>query len=427
MRITIVCVAVLSLACSLRSASAEEWTRFRGPNGSAVSSETGLPLTWSDADNVAWKAELPGPGSSSPIVCGDRVFVTCYSGYGVDRSRPGDPENLTRHLVCLNLADGKVLWQKPVPSKVAEDPYQGQLTEHGYASSTPVTDGERVFVFFGKSGVLAFDAQGKQLWQTNVGTGSAIMGWGSGVSLVLHKNLVIVNANAESESIVALDKQSGRQLWKAEAKGYSGSWSTPIVVEKPGGKHEVVVFMPGEVWALHPDDGGVLWYCTGLQGAATTSLVANNGIIYATAGGPFGTGSAAIRAGGRNDVTASHVLWKQSMGSYVPSPVVADGHMYWVDDRGTAVCLKADTGKQVYRQRLPGASGVYASPVVADGKLYAVTRRNGTFVLPARPEFTVLAHNRFASDSTDFNASPAVSHKSVLLRSNRFLYCIRGS
>ncbi len=426
MRMTIVYVALLALSCSSRCAHAEEWSRFRGPNGSAVSAETGLPVTWSDTENVAWKAELPGQGSSSPIVCGDRVFVTCYSGYGVDRSSPGDPKNLKRHLVCLNLLDGKVLWQKFIPATVPEDPYQGQLTEHGYASSTPATDGQQVFVFFGKSGVLAFDAQGKQLWQTSVGTGSAIMGWGSGASLLLHKNLVIVNANAESEAIVALDKQTGRVAWKAEAKGYAGSWSTPILIEKAGGKQEVVVFMSGEVWSLHPDDGGVLWYCAGLRGAATTSLVAKDGIVYAVGGGPMGSGSTAIRTGGRDDVSASHVLWKQSTGSYVPSPVVVGSHVYWVDDRGWATCLKADTGQQVYRQRLPGAGGVYASTIAADGNLYAVTRRNGTFVLPAKPEFKVLAQNRLPSDSTDFNASPAVSHGSLLLRSNRFVYRIKA-
>jgi outer membrane protein assembly factor BamB len=415
---------MLALACWSAWARAEDWPRFRGPNGSAVSSETGLPLTWSDSENLAWKVELPGPGSSSPIVSGDRVFVTCYSGYGVGRSSPGDQEKLTRHLVCLNLRDGKLLWQKSVPAKLPEDPYQGQLTEHGYATSTPAADGQRVFAFFGKSGVLAFDREGKLLWQKSVGTGSAMMGWGSGASLLLYKNLVIVNANAEDQSLVALDKENGREVWKAEAKGYSGSWSTPVLAEKADGKQELVVFVPDEVWALDPSDGGVLWYCTGLRGAATTSLVARDGIAYALGGGPRGSGSTAIRAGGRDDVSSSRVLWKQSTGSYVPSPVILGGHMYWVDDRGVAYCLKADAGEQVYRERLPGAGGVYASAVAADGKLYVVTRRNGTFVLSAKPEFKVLAHNRLGADSTDFNASPAVSGGCLLLRSNRCLYCI---
>jgi outer membrane protein assembly factor BamB len=165
------------------------------------------------------------------------------------------------------------------------------------------------------------------------------------------------------------------------------------------------------------------WYCSGVPGAATTSPVAKDGIVYTLGGGPFGTGSWAVRTGGRDDVSSKQVVWKSSVGSYVPSAVVLSGHLYWVDDRGTAYCLKADTGEQVYRERLSGAGGVYASVVAADGKLYAVTRRSGTFVLSAGPEFKVLAHNKL-DDATDFNASPAISQGRMLLRSNRALYCI---
>ncbi len=424
MRIEVCSLVFLALTCSAAFTHAEDWSRFRGPNGSAVSSETGLPTTWSDSENVAWKTALPGPGSSSPIVSGDRVFVTCYSGYGVDRSSAGEQEKLTRHIVCLDLRDGKILWQKSVPATLPEDTYRGQLTQHGYASQTPTADGQRVFAFFGKSGVVAFDWEGNQLWQTSVGTGSAIMGWGSATSLVLYKNLVIVNANAESQSLVALDKKTGREVWKTDAEGYTGSWSTPVLVDLPGGKQELVVFMPGEVWGLDPEDGGLFWYCSGVRGTSTSSLVTHDGIVYVVAGGPRGSGSTAIRTGGQDDVSESHVLWKQSTGSYVPSPVMLDGHVYWVDDRGVAYCLEADTGEQVYRERLPEAGGVYASAVAADGKLYVVTRRKGTFVLAAGPQFEVLAHNRLESDATDFNASPAVSPGHLLLRSNRFVYCI---
>jgi outer membrane protein assembly factor BamB len=424
MRTVLGCVAVLALGCLASSARAEDWPGFRGPKGSGVSEATGLPVTWSETENLAWKLELPGPGSSSPIVTGDRVFVTCYSGYGVDRADPGDQEKLVRHLVCVNLSDGKLLWQKPVPATLPEDPYQAQLMEHGYASSTPATDGDRVFVFFGKSGVLAFDREGKQLWQKSVGTGSAMMGWGSATSLLLYKNLVLVNANAESQSLVALDRETGREVWKAEAKGYSGSYSTPLLVEKPGARHELIVHMPEEVWALNPDRGGVLWYCTGVRGSAIPNPVAKDGVVYCLGGGPFGAGSVAIRVGGRGDVTASHLAWRQSAGSYVPSPVAVGEHLYWVDERGMAYCLKAESGEQVYRERLPDAGGVYASAVAADGRLYVVTRRRGTFVLAAQPEFKVLAYNRLESDASDFNASPAVSQGRLLLRSNRFLYCV---
>jgi outer membrane protein assembly factor BamB len=426
MRICHCCALVLALTCASRPASAEDWPRFRGPDGAAVSPATGLPLTWSDTENLAWKTALPGPGSSSPVISGDRVYVTCYSGYGVDQFDPGDPEKLVRHVLCLGLADGKVLWNKPVRAAVPEDPYEGSLSQHGFASSTPATDGQRVFVFFGKWGVLAFDRDGNQLWQTSVGTGSAMMGWGSAASPLLYKNLVIVNANPESQSIVALDQKTGREVWKTAAKGYVNSFSTPSLVDVAGGKQELVVFLPDEVWGLDPNKGGLYWYCTGVRGTAIPGLVSAGGVAYVIGGGMGGTGSAAIRAGGSGDVSASRVVWRQSAGSYVPSPVLVDGHLYWVDERGMACCMKADTGKEVYRQRVPEAGNVYASVVAADGKLYAVTRRNGTLVLPAEPTFKVLAHNRLKSDSTDFNASPAVTGGGLLLRSNRAIYCIRA-
>ncbi len=425
MRTAFCSVVLLALVLPTGPAFAGDWPRFRGPNGSAVSSETGLPTTWSESENLAWKVELPGPGSSSPIVSGNRVFVTCYSGYGARGTAAGNQGKLVRRLLCIDLENGKLLWQKSVKAVLPEDPYEGQLTEHGYATSTPAADGERVFVFFGKSGVHAFDFEGKPLWQQNVGTGSAIMGWGSAASPLLYQNLVIVNANAENESIVALDKKDGRQVWKAKADGYAGSWSTPVLVETAQGKQELVVHMPDEIWALSPASGGVLWYCSGVRGSATTSLIAGEGVVYAVGGGPGGSGAIAVRAGGKGDVSTTGVLWRHSAGSYVPSPVLVGGHLYWADDRGTVFCLKADTGKQVYRQRLEGAHGVYASAVAADGKLYVVSRRNGTFVLAASPQFKLLAHNRLASDSTDFNASPAASQGSLLLRSNRFLYCVR--
>jgi outer membrane protein assembly factor BamB len=384
--------------------------------------ETGLPLTWSDSQNLQWKADLPGLGTSSPIVFGDRVFVTCYSGYGTDAENPGEQEKLLRHLLCLNLQDGTVRWQKDIAAVLPEDPYRGFIAEHGYASSTPATDGERVYVFFGKSGVLAFDFDGNQLWQQSVGTGSAIMGWGSASSPVLYKDFVIINANAEGQALVALDKVTGREVWKADAEGYAGSWSTPVLVE--GSKPQLVVHLPGEVWAFDPEDGGLIWYCTDVPGAATTSLVAHEEVVYVVGGGPGGGGAMAIRAGGKDDVTTSHTVWKKQVGSYVPSPTIVGDKMYWVDDRGTAVCVDTKSGEPVYRERLEGASGAYSSLVAAEGRLYAVTRRNGTFVLPATGEFKVLAHNVLESDSTDFNASPAISQGRILLRSNRSLYCL---
>ena len=198
LRIVPFCIALTLVA---RTTNAADWTQFRGPNGAGISAELNVPLTWSDTENLRWKVELPGPGSSSPIVIGDRIFVTCYSGYGVPKASGGDIKSLQRHLVCVSRSDGMIQWTKAVPGELPEDGYQGYISEHGYASSTPVTDGERVYCFFGKCGVVAFDLDGKQLWQIGVGKESGNRRWGSDASLILYKDSVIVNASEESQSV----------------------------------------------------------------------------------------------------------------------------------------------------------------------------------------------------------------------------------
>src|SRR5438093_3572197 len=236
-----------------------DWTRFRGPNGSGVSDDAKPPATWSEAKNLKWKTKLPGPGTSSPLILGDKVFVTSYSGYGVE-SGGGKAEDLKRQLVCVERGSGKILWSKDVAADMPEDPYRGFLADHGYASSTPATDGENIFAFFGKTGVVAFDLEGKQLWKVNVGKESGRMRWGSGASPIVYKNVVIVNAAEESESLRALDKKTGKQVWKAEASGLASSWATPVLVDVPGGKTELAVAVPEEIWGLDPQTGKFLWY-----------------------------------------------------------------------------------------------------------------------------------------------------------------------
>ncbi len=397
------------------------WPRFRGPDGSGVSDDTRVPLEWGERKNLKWKTPLPGPGSSSPIVWGERVFVTCFSGHD------GERDDLKRHLVCLNRADGKIRWSKTVPAVQPEDPYRGYLAQHGYASHTPATDGERVYVFFGKSGVLAFDFEGEQLWQTGVGTGSSNRRWGSAASVVLYRDLVIVNAAEESRSLRALDRKTGQLVWKAEARSLELCFGTPLLVPVKGGQ-ELVLAVPGEVWGLNPDTGKLLWYArTDLRGNISPSVVARGDVVFALGGYPS-TRSVAVRVGGRKDVTRTHIVWTGEQSSYVPSPVVRGEHLYWVDDNGLACCVEARTGKLVHRRRLPprgtgGGRAVYASVLLAGGRLYAVTRQGGTFVLAAKPSLDVLARNP-AGDDSDFNASPAVCDGQLFLRSDKCLYCI---
>lgn len=416
--------SVLGIVVALSSAEAADWSRFRGPNGTAVSDARGIPTEWSDSKNIAWKTDLPGAGSSSPIVVGDRVFVTCYSGYGTGRGAAGDIKQLQRHLMCVSLKDGKIQWSKSVTATQPEESYSRMLGEHGYATSTPVSDGEHVFVFFGKSGVLAFDLEGRQLWQSQVsdGTTKSKMGWGSASSPILFRDKIIVNAAAESKSLIALNTKTGKEAWRSDAANLHGSWATPVLVEISNGKTELVMNAPYEMWGLDPDNGDFLWYSPGIQDETICgSLVARDGIVYAV-GGRSGS-AVAVKAGGRDDVSKSHVLWKKSLSSYVPSPVLAGDRILSISERGIAGCLSSKTGEQIFQTRLSNAGGVYASPIVINGHAYIVTRRNGTFILNLSGNGEVLEENRL-DDDTDFNASPAIADGKLLLRSNRALYCI---
>ncbi len=400
--------------------AAPDWSQFRGPGALGRSDAKGVPLTWSDEQNVVWKTALPGPGASSPITFGNRIYLTCFTGYATSPGEPGEMSKLQRHLLCLNLADGKLLWNTSVP---ADLPEQERIREdHGYASSTPVADAERVYAFFGKTGVFAFDHNGKQLWKANVGT--TLNGWGSATPLALHGNLVIVNASIESESLVALDRTTGKEVWRAG--GIKESWHAPVFVNAPGGKPEVVVAMIRKVAAFDPASGAALWHCdTGINWYMCPTPVTENGVVYSI-GGRNPNGGLAIRAGGRGDVTSSHIAWKVNKGSNVPSPILHDGHLWFAHENlGVVYCVNAKSGEVVFEERLnPSPRQIYASPVLAGGRIYFTGRSGRTVVVAAQPKFEQLAVNTLENNRGVFNSSPAVSGNRLLLRSNRALYCL---
>jgi len=397
-----------------------DWPQFRGPGALGRSDAKGVPLIWSDSSNIVWKTSLPGPGASSPITFGNKIFLTCFTGFATSSREPGNMANLKRHLLCLNLADGKIVWDTPTP---ADLPEQDRIREsHGYASSTPVADGERIYTFYGKSGVCVFDHHGKQLWQTKVG--DKLNGWGSATSPVLYKDFVIVNASVESESLVALDKKTGKEVWRAS--GASESWHAPVFVNAPDGKTEVVIAKNGRVLAFDPENGAALWNAkTGIPWYMCPTPVVENGIVYVI-GGRTPNGALAIRAGGRGDVTTSHVVWKVGKGSNVPSPILHEGHLYFAHENlGIVYCLSAKTGEVVYEERLePNPGQIYASPVLADGRIYFVSRGGRAVVIAAKPKFERLADNTLEGARGVFNAAPAIAGNRIVLRSNKFLYAL---
>ena len=389
-------------------AVAEDWKNFRGPGGQGVSAEKGLPTEWSDDKNIEWKIELPGAGSSSPITLGDKLFVTAFSGYGLKRGE-GSMEDLRLHLVCLDKNTGSKLWASEVKPRLPESK---KVRDHGYTAATPATDGEHIYVFFGKSGVLKFDLNGKQIWQTFVGEG--LHGWGCGTSPVLYEDLVIVNASVESGAIVAIEKSTGKEKWRA--KDMKRSWSTPHLV-KVNDRMELVASSKDYVYGYDPATGEKLWTAEGIHDYVCPSIVSNQGIVYVIGGRQ--SQAVAIKAGQKGEAKE---LWRANVGANVSSPCVYKDHLYWVSDRNTvAYCLRLSDGEMVYRNRF--SSQPYASSIIADGKIFVVTRRGGTVVLEASPEFKELATNKL-TDEGQFNASPIVSDGKLYIRSDTSLYCI---
>ena len=345
-----------------------------------------------------------------------------------------------------------------------EDPYAPPgVSTHGYASHTPASDGERVYVFFGKSGVIAFDLAGTQLWQTKVGSKSDPRAWGSAASPILYKNLVIVIASAESRAIVALDKVTGDEKWRVENEGLASTWSTPVLVES-GDVTELVITTPTEIWAINADTGKMKWYAAGpnARGMAT-SLVFGDGVVYCI-GGMMGGASVAVRIGGDGDVTDSHIAWTGRGYAQFGTPVLHDGHLFGADENGIAFCVNTETGDEAFRVRLAtgevvaeaeGAGGMgmqrggggmrggggrqgggrrsgggmgarsYGSAVLVGDKVYLTTHTGEIHVIAADPKkFTLLARNQLATDDGGFNATPAIAEGALFIRSNKYLYCI---
>ncbi len=444
-----------------------DWLRFRGPNGTGVSADDKAPpVKWSDTENVKWKVSLPGPGSSGPIVVGEKVFVTYWSGYGVDPEDRGDMADLAIHLRCVDRRSGQTLWDRSVKAKLPEQEYGGMFAQHGYASHTPVSDGERVYAFFGKTGVYAYDLEGKELWKADVGSDLDGRGWGSAASPILTDSGLVVTASVENHAMVSFNKKTGAQQWIQEAEGFGSTWGTPVVVGK-GEDQEVVVGVPGEIWGLNAKTGKLRWYSEGLRGNSMTSSVVpvGNSVL---ASGDRGGGTRVVKAGGKGDVSESHIAWTGKDGGNITSPLVYEGRFYFVKS-SIVNCRDATTGEEIYSERLPGGAATergrgvgvrsqggrpggnytpgqgpggrgggggrrggggrfgspdYASPVAAGGYLFQLTGKGETIVIKMGDQFDLVSRNSFASDSSNFSGTPAISRGQLFIRSYKNLYCI---
>jgi outer membrane protein assembly factor BamB len=402
---------------------AENWPAWRGPAGTGVANEPNLPLRWGTNQNVRWRAPLPERGNSTPIVWDNRVFVT----QALEAEK-------RRALMCFDRATGRLLWQQGVKVEASETTHD----TNPQASSSPVTDGERVIAWFGSAGVYCYDLQGKELWRRELGPQKHIWGWGS--SPMLQGNLCYLNFGpGEPSFLVALDKKTGNEAWRLaepnadsgekkagqEKAVWAGSWSTPLVI-KAGGREELIMTWPQRVVALEPRTGKELWSCGGINPLVYTSPLYDPRTEILVAMGGYSGMSIAVKAGGSGDVTASRRLWhhpktKQRIGS----GVIHDGHIYIHNDPGVAECFELETGKLIWEERLRGPAAntaSWSSMVLADGKLYVINQGGDSFVLRASPKFELLATNPLGETTM---ASMAVSDGDLFIRTHKGLWCLR--
>ncbi|MEO1530332.1 MAG: PQQ-binding-like beta-propeller repeat protein, partial [Planctomycetota bacterium] len=329
-----ICLFLIPLFAIPTSCQGQSWDRFRGPNGCGVV-EANLPTTWSDTENLAWSSDLPGRGSSSPVVWDGNIYLTSYSGYGASLEAPGDRSALRLHVLCVDLQDGSVNWTCTLGPDAAEQAMTKRVGEHGYASPTPCVDEDAVYVSFGPSGVAAVSHDGDLIWRRSVGTGTA--GFGAAASPMLVGDLLIQNASIESGTLFALEKATGEVRWRTE--GITRAWTTPTLIEGEDGTAELVVNQRDAILGIDPSTGKQRWSCDAIEDYIVPCVLHQDGLLYCSGGRSNKT--FAVRPGGDGDVSESNVVWDVSLGANVTTPVLVNGNLFWSHDKAIALCLRA--------------------------------------------------------------------------------------
>ncbi len=429
---------VIILSLEVPSAQAPEgadWPQWRGPLATGAAPSGNPPLNWSQTENIRWKVPIPGRGSASPVVSGDRVFLLTAvpAGEGEDstgffasiRNRfmgtTGSDELLHFVIVALNRQDGSVIWER---TAVATQPHEGRHNTNSWASASAVTDGEVVCAFFGSRGLYCYDMDGTPLWDRDFGDMRIRLGFGEGASPALYRDSIIVIWDHQGPSfITALDKRTGTERWRVD-RNEETAWTTPLVVEHDG-QAQVVTSATDRIRSYSAETGALLWEGEGVTLNAIPSPVEEDGIVYLMSGYRGNRLFAVDLARARGDITGSDaIVWSHDRDTpYVPSPVLHDGILYFTkSNSGILSAHDAATGSPLYGpERLPGIREIYASPVVANDRLYITGRDGTTLVLATGPEMRVLATNTL-DDPID--ASAAVVGDEIYLRGEQFLYCI---
>ena len=384
--------------------AARYWSRWRGPSGQGLAAGTGYPDTWSGTQNVLWKVAVPGNGNSSPIIWRDRIVLTTEQNDGGRLS-----------LVAYRRSDGAKLWETQAPAGRS----RGAHTKNGYASATPATDGERVYVSFG-SGLFAFDLDGRVVWQRDLGRIDNPHG-AAGSPLLYKDRVILYQDHAAGGFIAAFSTRTGEEIWRTPRQASVG-WGTPIAV-RVGDHDEIVVNGQARVLAYDPATGREIWRCSGTSDEVVPTPVVGYGMVFCSSGraGP----TLAIRPGGQGDVTASHLAWSTTRGSpFVPSPILYREHLYTVNDMASIVtAFEATSGRTMWQGRLGAAAreGFSASPVAVDGKVFFTNDDGETFVLRAGSTFQLMHVNRIGERTL---ASPALVDGRWYIRTTQHLYAI---
>ena len=431
-------VSLVLIAVPLTAKQDAQWPQFRGPGATGVGADLRVPDTWSATENIVWKAAIPGVGWSSPIVWNDTIFLTsvirAQAGeapkpglyFGGERPTPSDEH---RWMVFgVDFASGKVLWQREAHRGA---PPRSRHLKNSYASETPTTDGERVYVLFGNIGVFAFTMDGTPVWQRTWPARATRYGWGTAASPVLHGGrLYVLDDNDEQSSLVALDARTGADVWRVE-RARETNWTTPFIW-RHAQRTEIVVSATHGVQS-YDLDGKPLWTLRGMSSIAIPTPFESGGLLYVASGyvGDQVRPVYAIKPGASGDITLStgetsnaFVAWSlPQAGPYNPSPIVYDGLYYTLLDRGFFTAHDARTGAEVYgRQRIdPAGVGFTASPWAASGRLYAISEDGDTYVIKAGPKYELLAKNSLGEMTM---ATPAMAQGNLIVRTAERLYRI---
>jgi outer membrane protein assembly factor BamB len=474
----------LTVTPALADEAANNWPGFRGPEFTGVSPTAKPPVTWSESENIKWKVELPGRGSGSPIVWGDRIYLqTAIKTDRTTDSQPGTagtippstfkltstdgaqylaqaepapaaepappaedenregrgegrrgrrggrggfgggeaPTNVHQFIVmCIDRNTGKTIWQAIAAEAI---PHEGHHGTASFASSSPVTDGKNLYVSFGSRGIYSYDMDGKLRWKKDLGIMRTRNMFGEGTSPALHGDTLVINWDHEEESfITALDANTGETKWKVD-RDEETTWNTPLILEHDG-KTQVIVNGMNRARAYDLETGEIIWECGGQAMGAVPTTVAYKGLAFCMTG-HRGSALYAIPLSSQGDITDSDkVAWKLDQDTpYVPSPLLYDDHLYFTkSNNGVISCYQAETGEQIFKaQRIPGIDMIYASPVAADGRLYIAGRNGATVVAKHGDEFEVLATNQL---DEPIDATPALAGNEIFIRGEKSLYCI---